>query len=164
MDIIKGSRDYVNEVADFWNAKSQDPDSWWYGSPTRTGDEITALLSQGYSLVVAIDAKQLIGFGMWYGPRLIGFTATAQEAFYRMLRVWAQENPGQRGLSVIPARDTIEKRWMDELGVAELKPLGHKPLKIGESRTARKPWTLRADGSLDALRSAIDQHFVEIPR
>jgi hypothetical protein len=36
MDIIKGSHDHASAVADFWNARAQDPNSWWYGSPQKT--------------------------------------------------------------------------------------------------------------------------------
>jgi len=164
MEVIKGSIKHTTAVAEFWNAKAQNQDSWWFEAPWKSADEINDLLSQGFSLVVALDHGVLMGFGLWYGPQLLGFTAVNQEAFYRMLRVWAEENPGKRGFSVIPARDTTEKRWMDELGVAELKPLGHKPLKVGEARAARKPWTLRADGPLDALRIAIDKQLAEMSR
>jgi hypothetical protein len=164
MNIIKGSDEHAGQVAQLWNAKALEPESWWYGSPTKTPGEIADLLSQGFSLVVALDGNSLVGFGLWYGPQLLGFTTTNQEAFYRMLRVWAEENPGQRGLSVIPARDTIEKRWMDELGVAELAPLSHKPLKPGDDRATRKPWTYRAEADLDALRKAIDTHLAEVVR
>ena len=40
MDIINGTLDHANAVADFWNAKAADPSSWWYGSPTKTGEDI----------------------------------------------------------------------------------------------------------------------------
>lgn len=164
MEIIKGSPDHAGAVAEFWNAKARDPNSWWQGSPTKTSEDIAALLSHGFSLVVAIDDKEFLGFGLWYGPRLLGFTAKNAEAFHRMMRVWAQENPGQRGLSVIPARDTTEKRWTDALGVAGFVPLGHKPLKSGEDRASRKPWTYRAEADLDALLVAIDSKLAEMSR
>ncbi len=164
MDIINGTLDHVNAVADFWNAKAADPSSWWYGSPTKTGEDIAALLSQGQSLVVALDRGQLIGFGIWLGPRLTGFTATNSEAFYRMMRVWTQENPGQRGLSVIPARDTTEKAWFDVLGAGELTPAGYKPISAGQDSATRKPWTYHLDGSLDELQAAIDRQLAEITR
>jgi len=164
MDIIQGSAEHAGKVAELWNAKAQEPASWWFGSPTKTPGEIADLLSQGFSLVVAFEGESLVGFGLWYGPQLLGFTATNQEAFYRMLRVWAEENPGQRGLSVIPARDTIERQWMDELRVAQLAPLSHKPLKPGDDRASRKPWTYRAEADLDAVRIAIDKQFAEVAR
>lgn len=164
MEIIKGSPDHASAVAEFWNEKAQDSESWWFGSPNKTTEEIADLLLQGFSLVVAIDARQLVGFGMWLGPRLLGFTATSPEAFYRMMRVWCQENPGQRGLSVIPARDTTEKGWTDVLGVAETRPMGHKPIKPGDDVKSRKPWTYSAEGSLDALLAAIDQILPESTR
>jgi hypothetical protein len=164
MEITKGSADHAKAVAEFWNAKAQDSDSWWFGAPTRTADEIIGLLSQEYSLVVALDLDVFLGFGLWLGQRLLGFTALNREAFYRMMRVWAQENPGQRGMSVIPARDTIEKRWTDELGVAEITPLGHKPLKPGDDPVTRKVWTCRADADLDSLLAAIDRQLAETTR
>jgi hypothetical protein len=164
MEIIKGSPDHTGAVADFWNARAQDPESWWYGSPAKTAEEIANLLSQGFSLVVAIDGKELVGFGLWLGPRLLGFTATNREAFYRMMRVWAEENPGQRGLSVIPARDTTEKSWFDALSVGEITPMGYKPIGRGDDPATRKPWTCRAEGSLDALRAAVDTKLAEMTR
>jgi hypothetical protein len=164
MEILKGSIDHTRAVADLWNAKAQDANSWWYGSPQKTADDIANLLSQGFSLVVALDHGVLLGFGLWSGPRLLGFTALNREAFYRMMRAWALENPGQRGLSVIPARDTTEKRWADELGIVELSPMGFKPLARGDDPATRKPWTLRAEGSLDALRAAVDRKLAEIAR
>ena len=164
MEIIKGTVKHASAVADFWNAKAQDPSSWWYGSPAKTGDEITSLLSQGFSLVVALDHGVLMGFGLWLGPRLLGFTALNREAFYRMLRVWAEENPGQRGLSVIPARDTTEKAWFDALGTGEITPMGYKPIGRGDDPATRKPWTCRAEGSLDSLRAAVDTKLAETPR
>ena len=164
MEILKGAVAHTEAVAAFWNAQSQDPNSWWYGSPTKTGNEIAALLARGFSLVVAPDGDQLIGFGIWTGPQLIGFTATNAEAFYRMMRVWVLENPGQRGLSVIPARDTTEKRWMDALGMVEVSPLGFKPLKPGDDVAVRKPWTYRADANLDAMLEALDKQLAEVSR
>jgi len=164
MEIIKGSREHIGAVAELWNAKAQDPQSWWYGSPQKIADDIADLLSQGFSLVVALDHGVLMGFGLWLGPRLLGFTALNREAFYRMLRVWAEENPGQRGLSVIPARDTTEKAWFDALGVGELIPMGYKPIGRGDDPTKRKPWTLRLEGSLDALRTAVDKQLAEVAR
>lgn len=164
MDVIKGTVGHASAVAEFWQAKAADSNSWWYGSPSKTADEIADLVSQGFSLVVALDQGVLMGFGLWLGPRLLGFTALNREAFYRMMRVWAQENPGQRGLSVIPARDTTEKRWTDALGVAGFVPLGHKPLKSGEDRASRKPWTYRAEADLDVLLVAIDAKLVEMSR
>jgi hypothetical protein len=164
MEVIKGTVEHAGAVAEFWNAKAQDPQSWWYGSPTKTADQIAGLLSQGYSLVVALDLGVLMGFGLWLGPRLLGFTALNREAFYRMMRVWAQENPGQRGISVIPARDTTEKGWTDALGVADVQPLGHKPLKAGEDRATRKVWTYRAEADLNSLLAAIDGKLAEATR
>lgn len=164
MDVINGTFDHTAAVAEFWNAKAQDPSSWWHGSPQKNAGDITNLLSQGFSLVVALDHGVLLGFGLWLGPRLLGFTALNREAFYRMLRVWAQENPGQRGLSVIPARDTTEKAWFDALGVGELTPMGYKPIGRGDDPTKRKPWTLRLEGSLDALRTAVDKQLAEVAR
>lgn len=164
MEIIKGSPEHAGAVATFWNAKSADPQSWWYGSPEKTPEEITNLLSQGFSLVVAIDGKELVGFGMWLGPRLLGFTALIREAFYRLMRVWAEENPGQRGLSVIPARDTTEKAWLDALGTGEITPMCYKPIGRGDDPTKRKPWTCRLEGSLDALRVAVDMKLGGITR
>jgi hypothetical protein len=164
MEVIKGTVKHADAVAEFWNAKSQDANSWWYGSPQKTADDIATLLSQGFSLVVALDHGVLMGFGLWLGPRLLGFTALNREAFYRMLRVWAEENPGQRGLSVIPARDTTEKAWFDELRVGELTPMGYKPIARGDDPTTRKPWTCRLEGSLDALRAAVDTKLAEMTR
>ncbi|MGD9720563.1 MAG: hypothetical protein AB7O59_16830 [Pirellulales bacterium] len=164
MEIVKGSREHTSAVADLWNAKAQDQASWWYGSPQKTADDIANLLSQEFSLVVALDHDVLVGFGLWLGPRLLGFTALNRDAFYRMLRVWAEENPGQRGLSVIPARDTTEKAWFDVLGVGELAPMGYKPIGRGDDPTKRKPWTCRLEGSLDALRAAVDTKLAEIVR
>ena len=146
MDIIKGSPDHAGAVADFWNAKAQEPNSWWYGSPVKTAKEIADLLLQGFSLVVAVDRGVFMGFGLWLGPRLLGFTALNRESFYRMLRVWAEENPGQRGLSVIPARDTTEKAWFDELRTGEVTPMGYKPIGRGDDPANRKPWTCRLEG------------------
>jgi hypothetical protein len=105
-----------------------------------------------------------MGFGLWLGPRLLGFTALNRDAFYRMLRVWAEENPGQRGLSVIPARDTTEKTWFDALGTGEITPMGYKPIGRGDDPTKRKPWTCRLEGSLDALRAAVDTKLAEVVR
>jgi hypothetical protein len=34
MQFIKGWVGHATAVADFWNAKAQDSDSWWYGAPT----------------------------------------------------------------------------------------------------------------------------------
>jgi hypothetical protein len=162
MQIEKGSSDRASAVADFWNAQAHDPESWWYGSPATTGEEIADLLARGFSLVVALEGDQLIGFGIWNGPDLIGFTATNADAFYRMMQVWCLENPGQRGLSVIPARDTTEKQWMDALDVIEVSPLGYKPLKPGDDQAVRKPWTYRADANLDAMLAALDMQLAEM--
>ena len=164
MQISKGSRDHTGAVADFWNAKAQEAESWWHGSPATTGEGIADLLARRFSLVVALDGTQLIGFGIWNGPDLIGFTAANAEAFYRLMRRWCLENPGERGLSVIPARDTTEKRWMDALGVIEVSPLGYKPLKPDDDQSTRKPWTYRADGSLDALLESLDTQIAELSR
>jgi hypothetical protein len=164
MEVIKGTVDHSAAVADFWNAKAQDSNSWWYGSPAKTGEDIVNLLSHGFSLVVALDHDVLMGFGLWSGPRLLGFTALNREAFYRMLRVWTEENPGQRGLSVIPARDTTEKAWFDELRTGEITPMGFKPIGRGDDPANRKPWTCRLEGSLDALRTAVDTKLRETAR
>ncbi|MGE0769302.1 MAG: hypothetical protein AB7L90_22900 [Hyphomicrobiaceae bacterium] len=164
IEVRKGTADDASAVADFWNAKAQDPSSWWYGSPQKTADDIANLLSQGFSLVVALDHGVLIGFGLWLGPRLLGFTALNRDAFYRMLRVWAEENPGQRGLSVIPARDTTEMAWFDALRTGEITPMGYKPIGRGDDPTKRKPWTCRLEGSLDALRAAVDTKLAEAVR
>jgi hypothetical protein len=164
MEVLKGSVEHSSAVADLWNAKAQDLNSWWYGAPTRTAEEIIDLLSQGFSLVVALDSGVLLGFGLWLGPNLLGFTASNRDAFYRMMRVWAQENPGQRGMSVIPARDTTEKGWTDALGVADIRPMGHKPLKPGDDPVTRKVWTCRADADLDSLLAAIDRQLAETTR
>jgi hypothetical protein len=164
MEVIKGTVDHAHDVAEFWNAKAQDSNSWWYGSPQKTAHDIANLLSQGFSLVVALDHGVLMGFGLWLGPRLLGFTALNRDAFYRMLRVWAEENPGQRGLSVIPARDTTEKDWFDALGTGEITPMGYKPIARGDDPTKRKPWTCRLEGSLDALRAAVDTKLAEMTK
>jgi hypothetical protein len=79
-----------------------------------------------------------------------------------MMQVWCLENPGQRGLSVIPARDTTEKQWMDALDVIEVSPLGYKPLKPGDDQAVRKPWTYRADANLDAMLAALDMQLAEM--
>jgi hypothetical protein len=164
MEVIKGTVDHASVVAEFWNAKAQDQASWWYGSPAKTAEEIASLLSQGFSLVVVLDHGVLMGFGLWLGPRLLGFTALNREAFYRMMRVWAENHPGQRGLSVIPARDTTEKTWFDALGTGELTPMGYKPIGRGDDPAKRKPWTCRLEGSLDALRTALDTKLAEMTR
>lgn len=164
MEVMKGTVDHASTVAEFWNAKAQDPTSWWYGSPAKTANEIADLLSQGFSLVVALDHGVLMGFGLWLGPRLLGFTALNREAFYRMMRVWCDENPGERGLSVIPARETTEKTWFDLLGVGELTPMGFKPIGPDADPANRKPWTLRLEGSLDALGAAIDANLAKVTR
>ncbi len=150
MEVIRGSAEHASDVAEFWNAKAQDKDSWWYAAPAKTAAEITDLLSQGYSLVVAIDGKQLIGFGMWFGPQLIGFTATSarsllsHDAGLGRGELWPSWPVGNSRSA------TTEKAWTDALNVAEIKPLGHKPLKPGDDEEKRKPWTCRADGDLDA--------------
>lgn len=164
MEIVKGTTDHAGVVAGFWNAKSQDPQSWWYGSPQKTADDIAGLLPQGFSLVIALDESGLIGFGLWLGPRLTGFTATNSEAFYRMMRVWCDENLGERGLSVIPARDSIEREWFDALRTGEIAPMGYKPIGPDDDPSDRKPWTLRLEGSLDALGAAIDTKLAELAR
>jgi hypothetical protein len=49
MEITKRSREHANAVAEFWNAKAQDPNSWWQFS---AGRPRTVLLNPVENFVV----------------------------------------------------------------------------------------------------------------
>lgn len=77
MEIIKGSREHTGAVAELWNAKAQDPASWWYGSPTKNIDEIVDLLQQGGCADIACRRKTPSG------PIVVSRPSTAPDAFHQ---------------------------------------------------------------------------------
>ena len=81
-----------------------------------------------------------------------------------MMRVWTQENPGQRGLSVIPARDTTEKAWFDVLGAGELTPMGYKPIGAATIRRLASRGPTASTAAWTTLQAAIDRQLAEIAR
>jgi hypothetical protein len=164
MEVIRGTAEHARAVADYWNAVTLDDDSWWFGASRRTPGEIAGLIEHGFTLAVALDGQQLVGFGLWLGPEPIGFTATDQHVFLRIVRLWCEENAGKRGSAIVSARDSREMRWINQLGVAELRPLGHKPLRRGDARAARKIWTYQATANLDLLRAAVEGQLAEVVR
>jgi hypothetical protein len=164
MEVIRGTGEHARAVADYWNAVTLDDDSWWFGAPMRTPEEIAGLIDQGFTLVVALDGKHLAGFGLWLGPNPIGFTATDRRVFLRIVRMWCEENPGQKGTAIVSARDSREIRWIHQLGVTEFRPLGYKPLKRGEAKTARKVWQYQATVDLDSLLNKTDRMLAEVVR
>jgi hypothetical protein len=155
MNIRPGTSDDTEAVAALWNAQAANPDSWWYLSPDKSKADLDELIAGPFTLYVAIDGD-LIGFGLWQGALLTGFTASTAEAFYRLMREWARLCPGERGKSIIPARDTIEKSWIDVLPPIELLPHGFKPLAPGDDPATRKAWTYRCEAELDDLAVALD--------
>jgi hypothetical protein len=164
MDVIRGTAAHARAVADYWNAVTLDDDSWWFGAAMRTPEEIASLLDQGFTLVVVLDGKHLAGFGLWLGPNPIGFTATDRRVFLRIVRMWCEENPGQKVTAIVSARDSREMRWIRQLDATEFRPMGYKPLKRCEAKAARKVWQYQAIVDLDSLRGATDRKLAEVVR
>jgi hypothetical protein len=164
MEVIRGTAEHAAAVASYWNAVTLDDDSWWFGAPMRSPEEIAGLLDQGFTLAIALEGKDLVGFGLWLGPEPIGFTATDRRVFLRIVRLWCEECPGQKGTAIVSARDSREMRWINQLGVTELRPLGFKPLKRGEDKASRKVWQYRATVDLDSLLRETDRKLAEVVR
>jgi hypothetical protein len=128
----------AQQAADFWNLQTDNPDSAWFGAPTITAAGIE---QRNCSLAVGN------GFGIWHGIHALGFTAATFDDFRALLKIWAADNPGRRGIGIVPARPCIETTWLKRLPFT-FKPLGHKPMRQGE---ARKVWTYQVECSLDEL-------------
>ncbi len=159
MELRRGTPDDAEAVVSLWNAIAQDHNSAWQYSPTKSAADIEGLLNDGFSLVVAYDADSLLGFGLWYGERITGVAASNQEAFYKITRAWAEQNPGNVGVVIVPGSPSYEREWLDALNVWDFQPMGYKPLAPGDDPATRKIWTYRGKVNLDALKAAIDDQL-----
>jgi len=137
-------------LAALWNVKTLDEQSCWYQAAQVTAAYITGLMSAGYTLVIAEDNQQPLGFGVWCGPlelpRLVALAADDTQVYYHLMLVycnWAIAAGAVRGFAEIDARPTSERARMDALEIITYRPVGFEPLPAGassEDRVARLFW------------------------
>ncbi len=153
-------------VSALWIAQSRNRNSWWFNTGEPDARAILAKIQHPeISIGVVYDGRDLVGFGQWIGRDLAGFTALNREAFYRLMLLWCEGQEAEVGRSIIPARVTNERTWLDEIGVMEdtpQTPLGHHALKRGEARASRVVANLRIEGPLAKVKAATQRRLDQV--
>ena len=108
-------------VAALWNAKTFDAGSCWHQVPSTSDERLSALLVDGYTIILVKNGEALEAFGLVHGSTVNALCASSQADLYRLLLEWAAQNLAQGrtvGASIVETRATNEKRWIDSLGDA----------------------------------------------
>ncbi len=153
-------------ISALWITQSRNRASWWWNTGEPDDAAIARKINHPEITVgCAHDGRALVGFGLWLGRELQGFTALNKEAFYRLMILWCEGREGEVGCSFIPNRVTNERTWLDEIGVMEdtpQKPHSHHPLKRGEDPKNRVVGLLRIEGPLAKVKAATQQRLDQI--
>ncbi len=108
-------------VAALWNAKTSDAGSCWHQVPGTSDERLSALLADGYTIILVKDGEALTAFGLVHGSTVNALCASTQADLYRLMLEWALQNLAEGhsiGASIVETRTTNEKLWIDALGDA----------------------------------------------
>lgn len=161
MIVRKGVESDYPAVVLYWNSLIGKDWSCFKFAPTTTVEAIGAFIQNGYSLYVAYEGDELVGFGMWKNETLLGCPSNTREIWHQLGKHWVEENLGKIGVMRYPNIVCNEVTWFDDMGVPlERTPESYKPLKPGEDISQRKVWTYKVTVPMDAVKRAIDNNFV----
>lgn len=157
------------DIIDFWNFQRTQDTSWFRYAPQINGQFLAKVLAHDFNILVCRDeADAFLGFGMYKGAKITGFTAKTRVAFYRLLRAYCVRNPNVNAFSVMPAIASQELNWLQSLGAnVDITAIGWEPLTpeqtAGKTRAEilamRKAWLRRCNAASNEIATAIDTFF-----